>query len=174
MRALRDNSLSLFFAVLLIGSLVGQSVAGWHDYNADQLAHNESTVTWAYYLTSAPFWAAVMENWQSEFLQFSLFILATVWLIQRGSNESKPPEDAGLGIRPETADRRVCAGQCSCVGGRAGVAHQVVLELAPHRDDDDLLLDLVRSVADGQDRIQRRTDGPRRRGGVMGLVFDDP
>jgi hypothetical protein len=82
--------------VLLIGSVVGQSLAGWHDYNADQLAHDESTVTWAYYVTSSSFWAAVMENWQSEFLQFSLFILATVWLIQRGSNESKPPQDAGL------------------------------------------------------------------------------
>ena len=37
-----------------------------------------------------------MENWQSEFLQFSLFILATIWLIQRGSNESKPPKEVGL------------------------------------------------------------------------------
>jgi hypothetical protein len=96
MRVLRRHSLSLFFMVLLIGSVVGQSLAGWHDYNADQLAHDESTVTWAYYVTSSSFWAAVMENWQSEFLQFSLFILATVWLIQRGSNESKPPQDAGL------------------------------------------------------------------------------
>jgi hypothetical protein len=38
----------------------------------------------------------VLENWQSEFLQFTLFILATVWLIQRGSNESKPPGDVGI------------------------------------------------------------------------------
>jgi hypothetical protein len=30
-----------------------------------------------------------MENWQSEYLQFSLLILATVWLLQRGSTESK-------------------------------------------------------------------------------------
>ena len=30
-----------------------------------------------------------MENWQSEFLQFFLFIGATVWLVQKGSNESK-------------------------------------------------------------------------------------
>jgi hypothetical protein len=28
-------------------------------------------------------------------LQFTLFVLTTVWLIQRGSNESKPSEDAG-------------------------------------------------------------------------------
>ena len=26
---------------------------------------------------------AVMENWQSEYLQFMLFMLATVWLLQR-------------------------------------------------------------------------------------------
>lgn len=39
----------------------------------------------------------VAENWQSEFLQFFLFILATVWLIQRGSPESKKPGDEGLG-----------------------------------------------------------------------------
>ena len=30
-----------------------------------------------------------MENWQSEYLQFTLFILGTVWLVQRGSPESK-------------------------------------------------------------------------------------
>jgi uncharacterized protein DUF6766 len=96
MRRLRDNSLSLFFLVLLIAALVGQSLAGQHDYNVEQLAHQEPTVSYLRYLVSSSFWAAVTENWQSEFLQFSFFIAATVWLIQRGSNESKPPEDAGL------------------------------------------------------------------------------
>jgi hypothetical protein len=38
----------------------------------------------------------MLENWQSEYLQFSLFILATIWLYQRGSNESKRLEDVGL------------------------------------------------------------------------------
>jgi hypothetical protein len=95
-RALRDNSLSLFFLVILLGTIFGQSFAGWRDYNSEQLQHGGSVVSWAHYVTSSSFWGAVMENWQSEFLQFSLFILATVWLIQRGSNESKPPEDIGL------------------------------------------------------------------------------
>ena len=36
-----------------------------------------------------------MENWQSEYLQFTLFILATVWLLQRGSPESKELDKAG-------------------------------------------------------------------------------
>ena len=56
MRALRDNSLSLFFLVLFAGSLIAQSFAGLHDHNADQLAHGESTVTWGYYVTSSSFW----------------------------------------------------------------------------------------------------------------------
>jgi hypothetical protein len=47
-------------------------------------------------VTSTDFGGSVMENWQSEFLQFSLFIAATIWLVQKGSNESKVLEDAGL------------------------------------------------------------------------------
>ena len=38
----------------------------------------------------------MLENWQSEWLQFWLFALATVWFVQKGSNESKKPEDLGL------------------------------------------------------------------------------
>ena len=37
----------------------------------------------------------VAENWQSEFLQFVLYIALTVWLVQRGSSESKEPGDEG-------------------------------------------------------------------------------
>jgi hypothetical protein len=37
----------------------------------------------------------VAENWQSEYLQFLLYILLTVWLIQVGSPESKKPEQRG-------------------------------------------------------------------------------
>jgi hypothetical protein len=47
------------------------------------------------YLRSSDFGNAVMENWQSEYLQFMLFMLATVWLVQRGSPESKEPSEAG-------------------------------------------------------------------------------
>jgi hypothetical protein len=96
MRWFRHNSLSLFFLLLLFASLLGQSFAGQHDYNAEQIQHGGPAATWLHYVGSSAFWGAVMENWQSEFLQFSLFILATVWLVQRGSNESKPPEDVGL------------------------------------------------------------------------------
>jgi hypothetical protein len=42
------------------------------------------------FLTSSVFLVDVMENRQSEYLQFTLFILATIFLVQRGSTESKP------------------------------------------------------------------------------------
>ena len=92
----RNNGLSLFFLMLFAGALVGQSVAGQRVFNAEQLQHGEETISYARYLVSSHFGSAVLENWQSEYLQFTLFIFATIWLIQRGSNESKPPTDAGV------------------------------------------------------------------------------
>ena len=92
----RHNGLSLFFFVLFAGALVGQSLAGQRVFNEEQLQHGGEPISYARYLVSSHFGSAVLENWQSEYLQFTLFILATVWLIQRGSNESKPPADLGL------------------------------------------------------------------------------
>jgi len=90
-----ENGLSLFFGVLFLAALVGQSFAGQHAFNADQLAHDGRPLSWPDYVLSPDFGGSVLENWQSEFLQFSLFIVATVWLVQKGSNESKRFEHAG-------------------------------------------------------------------------------
>lgn len=95
-RFAKENGLSLFFAAIFLATLVGQSLVGQHTYNAEQVEHGEAMLSWLHYLVSPDFAGAVMENWQSEFLQFSLFIGATIWLLQKGSNESKPLEDAGL------------------------------------------------------------------------------
>ena len=94
-RWLFENSLSIAFLVLFLGTVVGQSFAGQHVFNEGQRAHGGAQVAWHEYLTSSQFARAVMENWQSEFLQFFLFILITVWLVQRGSNESKEPAEIG-------------------------------------------------------------------------------
>jgi hypothetical protein len=93
---LRENSLSLFFATLFVVTLVAQSFAGQHQYNAEQTAHDEPETSWWAFVWSARFWGSVMENWQSEFLQFALFIAATIWLVQKGSNESKEIDEVGL------------------------------------------------------------------------------
>jgi hypothetical protein len=95
-RFARENGLSLFFLAIFLVTLIAQSLAGVRAFNAAETEHGGSPVSWWTYVTSTEFGGAVMENWQSEFLQFTLFILATVWLLQKGSNESKRLEDAGL------------------------------------------------------------------------------
>jgi hypothetical protein len=91
----RQNSLSLFFALIFLAALVGQAFAGHADYNAQQVTDGLATVSLGRYLTSSSFAVDVAENWQSEYLQFLLYILATVWLLQRGSPESKSLDQAG-------------------------------------------------------------------------------
>jgi hypothetical protein len=94
-RFLRDNGLSVAFGLLFLATLVGQAISGHDTVNHDQLLHQGDPISLGHYVTSALFWADVMENWQSEYLQFSLYICATIYLIQKGSNESKTPERIG-------------------------------------------------------------------------------
>jgi hypothetical protein len=95
MRRLKDNSLGLFFLTIFLLALIGQAIAGHSDFNHSQLAHHDDPITFWTYVTSSVFWVDVAENWQSEYLQFVLFLIVTVWLVQRGSTESKPPDKAG-------------------------------------------------------------------------------
>jgi hypothetical protein len=94
-RWIRDNSLSLFFLGLFLAALVGQAIAGHALQNNEAAAHNGEAMSFWRYIGSSDFGQAVMENWQSEYLQFMLFMLATIWLIQRGSPESKEPGEEG-------------------------------------------------------------------------------
>jgi hypothetical protein len=100
----KRNGLALAFGVLFLGTLVAQAFVGLHDFNADQLAHHGDPITLWRYVRSSSFAVDVLENWQSEYLQFTLFILGTVWLIQRGSPESKPPGQSG---RESDEDQKV-------------------------------------------------------------------
>ena len=95
-RFLKHNGLSIAFLVLFIAAVGGQAIAGHADFNEEQIRHGDPELSLTRYVVSADFGAAVMENWQSEFLQFTLFILLTVWLLQRGSPESKELDKAGL------------------------------------------------------------------------------
>jgi hypothetical protein len=102
MRVVRDNGLAIFFGVILLAALAGQAVAGHANYNDQEIAHarmaheQPETLSFGRYLTSSEFGREVMENWQSEYLQFTLLILATIWLVQRGSPESKERSKIGL------------------------------------------------------------------------------
>jgi hypothetical protein len=91
----RDNSLSLVFGGLLLLTLAAQSVWGVAQYNQDARTAGLEQISLGRYVTSSSFAVDVAENWQSEFLQFVLYIFFTVWLVQRGSSESKKPGDEG-------------------------------------------------------------------------------
>ena len=95
MKALRNHSLSLFFGLIFLAALVGQAFAGHAEYNARQVAEGLATLSLGEYVTSSDFAVDVTENWQSEYLQFLLYVLATVWLVQKGSPESKELDKAG-------------------------------------------------------------------------------
>jgi hypothetical protein len=110
-RFLRLNSLSTFFFLLFAVTVVAQSIVGWHAYNEEAQQHMSDQIGYLRYLYTSEFGAAVLENWQSEWLQFCLFVLATVWLLQEGSPESKELDKAGLESDEEQkvgdhADRR--------------------------------------------------------------------
>ncbi|MGI9824453.1 DUF6766 family protein [Agromyces sp. Marseille-Q5079] len=97
----KQHTLSLFFGVIFVLALIGQSIAGLFAFNEDQIAHGAAAATWLGFVTSSAFVVDVAENWQSEYLQFFLFILATIWLVQKGSPESKKPGDEGVGTDEE-------------------------------------------------------------------------
>jgi hypothetical protein len=103
-RFFKHNSLSIVFLGLFLGALVMQAFAGHADFNEDQDRHGNPHLSLGRYVVSSEFGTAVLENWQSEYLQFTLFILGTVWLLQRGSPESKELNQAG---RESDAEQKV-------------------------------------------------------------------
>ena len=104
MRRLRENSLTLFFGAIFLAALVGQAVAGVALMNEEQVSAGLEPITIVEYVTTSQFAVDVTENWQSEFLQFLLYIGATVYLLQRGSPESKKLDEAG---RESDEDQKV-------------------------------------------------------------------
>jgi hypothetical protein len=88
-RFLRENSLSLLFGLLFLGALVGQAFSGWAEFNNQQVSSGLARISLSDYVLSASFAVDVTENWQSEYLQFLLYVIGTVWFVQRGSPESK-------------------------------------------------------------------------------------
>jgi hypothetical protein len=94
-RWVRDNGLALFFGALFAGTLVAQALVGHAGFNHEQAAHLDDPISLWRYVLSSSFGVDVLENWQSEYLQFTLYIVGTVWLLQRGSPESKELDKGG-------------------------------------------------------------------------------
>src|SRR3954464_13248333 len=89
----RENALTLAFVMLFLVSLAAQAWSGLLDFNEEAQTHHQATYSLGRYLVSSEFGVDVMENWQSEFLQFASFIALAIWLRQRGSTESKKMDE---------------------------------------------------------------------------------
>ena len=98
-KILRENGLSIVLGLFMLLCLAGQAIAGMFAYNEDQQQHGQPTIDFIGYLGTSHFLEATMENWESEFLQMFAFVVLTACLFQKGSAESKKPDE------PEPVDR---------------------------------------------------------------------
>lgn len=93
-RIWRDNGLSIVLFGLFMAFWVGQAITGWLQENEERIDHDEPRTELRAYLRSGAFLEVTMENWESEFLQMFGYVLLTVVLFQRGSAESKSPDES--------------------------------------------------------------------------------
>lgn len=86
----KNNSLSIVLFAIFFGALLGMSVVGWRTANNNAAAHHESAISYTQYVRSGDFVEGVFENWESEFLQMWALVVLTIWLRQKGADDSKP------------------------------------------------------------------------------------
>jgi hypothetical protein len=130
-RFLRDQSLSLVLFGLFADFLVAQSVTGLRVYNAEQGEHGAPAIGYLSYLGNGHFIEATFENWESEYLQMGVYVFFTVFIFQRGSAESKDPDQPD----PVEADPRPAPGPADApwpvrVGGVALALYEHSLTIA--------------------------------------------
>jgi hypothetical protein len=127
-KLLRDQSLTIVTLALFLLFLSAQAVTGHRSYNLDQQEHQEPTVSFGSYVRSGHFIEATFENWESEFLQMGAYVLLTAFLIQRGSAESRDPDNPEKEEQePLTADSPWAAKQFGAV--RHAYEHSLAITL---------------------------------------------
>jgi hypothetical protein len=103
----RDNGLTIALVAMFLFSALGMIWSGHSAYNEELREHGSAAIGLLAYLKSGDFLSALFENWESEFLQMSAYVMLTAMLFQRGSAESRDPDDPN---RPKdelpTATRR--------------------------------------------------------------------
>ena len=92
MSRFKDNSLTIVLLLLFAASIVGQWLTGWRVALEDAARHHQPGLSLLAYSASPRFLSSVFENWESEFLQMSAYVVLTAMLVQRGSSESRDPD----------------------------------------------------------------------------------
>jgi membrane protein implicated in regulation of membrane protease activity len=104
----KDNGLTIVLLLLFAGSILGHWLAGVMMENEELPRHGEEPISAIAFLADPQFLSTVFENWESEFLQMSAYVVLTAMLFQRGSAESKDPDnpdrDAALNEKSRNRD----------------------------------------------------------------------
>ena len=89
----RDNGLTIALAALFLVSILGMIWSGHSVHNKELAEQGSVGIGLLAYLASGDFLSALFENWESEFLQMAAYVMLTAILFQRGSAESRDPDD---------------------------------------------------------------------------------
>jgi hypothetical protein len=90
---LRNNGLTLALSLMFIVSVAGMILTGRAAFNQELADHGQPGVDLVAYMATGEFLSALFENWESEFLQMAAYVVLTAMLFQRGSSESRDPDD---------------------------------------------------------------------------------
>ena len=99
----KNNGLTIVLMLLFVGSLIGQWLTGVRFENEKLVEHGEEPITAIAFLKDPEFLSHVFENWESEFLQMSAYVVLTAFLFQKGSAESEDPDEPSRDGRLENA-----------------------------------------------------------------------
>lgn len=92
-RFFRDNGLTIALGSMFLFSVLGMMWSGHAAHNEKLQDHGSARIGLLAYPVSGDFLSALFENWESEFLQMSAYVILTAMLFQRGSAESRDPDE---------------------------------------------------------------------------------
>ena len=99
----KNNGLTIVLMLLFFGSIIGHWLTGVHFENQQLIEHGEPPIGAIAFLSDPQFVSTIFENWESEFLQMSAYVVLTAFLFQKGSAESEDPDESSRDGRLENA-----------------------------------------------------------------------
>ena len=87
--AIYQHSLSILLLGMFVLTFVLHLLGGTAEENVARQARGEPALSVAEFFRTSHFWFQSMQNWQSEFLAVGVLVVATIFLRQRGSAQSK-------------------------------------------------------------------------------------
>jgi len=92
-RFIKDNGRAIIQSFVTFACLLVMILAGLAAYNQELVKQGHAAVLASQYARSGHFLSALFENWESEFLQMSAYVVLTAFLYQRGSAGAKDPDE---------------------------------------------------------------------------------